>query len=47
MSTGEKILIFIVAITLAAVLVATIAVAIRTRRTRRQADQVNRNINKL
>lgn len=47
MSTGEKVLILIVAITLAAVLIVTIYVWLRNGRTKQRANQVNRNINKL
>lgn len=47
MSAGEKILILIVAITLAAVLAVTIAVWLRNGRTKRRANQTNDRINKL
>jgi cell division protein FtsL len=47
MSTGEKVLILIVAITLAAVLVPAIYVWLRNGRTKRRANQTNDRINRL
>lgn len=47
MSTGEKLLILLIAVLVAAVLVATIYVAARNVRTRRRANRVHNAINKL
>lgn len=47
MSTGEKILILIVAITLAAVLAVTIYIWLRNGHTKRSANQTNDRINRL
>lgn len=47
MSTGEKVLILVVAVALAAVLIVTIYVWLRNGRTKRRANETNDRINRL